>query len=57
MSKATTEMMKGNSLFDGLPEELQNKIMDYNKRGRGRPESTKEMKVAAKEKKKNTRKG
>ena len=51
MSKATKEMMKGNSLFDGLPVELQDKIIDYNKRGRGRPASSKEMKVAAKDKK------
>ena len=48
---ATQKMMQGNKLFDELPLELQSKIINYNKRGRGRPASTKEMKIAAKDKK------
>ena len=48
---ATQKMMRKNQLFDNLPSDLQSKIMDFNKRRRGRPAATIAMKQMSKEKK------
>lgn len=54
---ATMKMMRGNPLFDELPVEVQSKIIDYNKRGVGRPPATQAMRLAAEDKKRERERG